>query len=161
VATSGYLAGLFCHSDSPETASWKEYLVEGRSNRVTVRVGHQSATVSCGPICQRPRARDATTHAGVTIRPTREGKAVGVDHRDEEGECEDHYDGNDQGYVLSSHASEGTLTRCKVLLMRTTWRPGQEERVGRDSNLGPDLHTKLLGPRGPPLARVEYISLVF
>ena len=81
------LVGLDSTADS-----WKEYLVEGRSYRIAVKVRHESATVTCGPICNRPCGRDAGSYAGVTVCPTSEWIAVGVDYRDEEGKESDSED---------------------------------------------------------------------
>ena len=101
------------------TGSRKEYLVKGRSNRIAVRVRHESTTVSCGPICDGAYVRDAGPYTRVTIRTTRKRIAIGIDYRDEEGKCEPQPHGKDEGNVPASHASEGSLKGCKVLLVRT------------------------------------------
>ena len=101
------------------TGSRKEYLVKGGSNRIAVRVRHESTTVSCGPICDGACVRDAGPHTRVTIRPARKRVAVGIDYGDEEGQCEPQPHGKDQCNVPSSHTSEGSRNGRLVLLMGT------------------------------------------
>jgi len=54
----------------------------------------------------------------VTVCPTGEGIAIGIDYRDEEGKQSDSNQ-EDENEDSSSHASEGSLMGCKVLLTRT------------------------------------------
>jgi uncharacterized Zn finger protein (UPF0148 family) len=83
-----------------------------------VKVRHESTTVTCGPICDRPCGRYAGSHAGMTVCPTCERIAVGVDYRDEESKESDS-EHKSQDEILASHASEGSIMGCKVLLART------------------------------------------
>jgi hypothetical protein len=83
-----------------------------------VKVRHESTTVTRGPECDRARGRDAGSHAGVTVCPTRERIAVGVDYRNEEGKESDPEHQSQDG-IPASHGSEGSLMGCKVLLIRT------------------------------------------
>ena len=98
--------------------SWQGHLVKGRSNRIAVRVRHKSTAVSCSPICDGARVRDAGSYTGMTIRPACEWITVGVDNRDEVCKQSDSYQENEDDDP-SSHASEGCLMGCIVLLVRT------------------------------------------
>ena len=54
-----------------------------------MRVRRKSTAVSGDPIRDGARGGDAESHTGVTICPTGQWIAVGVNHRDKEGEQSD------------------------------------------------------------------------
>jgi len=51
------------------------------------------------------------------------GMGRNIGNRDEEGECHHSHDSETDGDVPASHASEGSLKGCKVLLLRTASVP--------------------------------------
>ena len=100
--------------------SWQGHLVKGRSNRIAVRVRHQSTAISCDPVGNGACCGYARPHASVTIRAAGQGIAGRIDHRDKEGEkCNPNQ--QSQYCMPAFHASEGCLIGCEVLLMRPAY----------------------------------------